>query len=1404
MNSVLIAPPVPRQRWGISCIASFLLLLSPATLADGISDADRQRATGETGAGGSLRTVGAYPYAIRGFTVTPMAGGKVLVYGNDPLGLHVEQEKKLRLLQNRRGQSLSGAFYSDPLIWTPERHGWEKIPRPPECPYYRFLHTATAIANSKVLIAGGLCDGPRNIDNTSPYVSHTKLSLWDGVNQKWEPVPSLHVGRIHHSASLLSDGSVMLVGGETDPAVSAPDKSVLESILKSVLNSVEVFRNGAVAELAPLQVARAHHTATPLANGKLLVAGGIDKDRKPIASVEIWEPGKQRWQSGPPLKQPRYGHSATLLSDGRVMVAGGINLAGGVDQNGGPIGAVEIWDPAYNTWSTGASLLLPLQGHSATLLSNGDVLVMGGSTIQAEPVAMAMVWDKTRAQWRAAGFRASNQGHIGDPHSVTLVPRPDGTAHVFGFRETAQWSPTTNTVSATSLYGARENHSVTLLRDGRLLLAGGRNGNAFLDWAEIYNPVSGRFSSTERLHQARHSHDAVILNDGRVLVAGGWVRAADKPNQPAANSPEVWDPATGRWNILKSIRFEWQDWVQMGKLADGRIMFFASRELAEDAPQGPVEYRAWVWNPRTGHVESKQPRLTPHSKAIVSILPDGRVIRAGGNIRRFVREQRCPPTSPAAKTEEAEHANHCQNIAAHWAENPDASGEVWHSVTGTVSTLTLPPNWDMGEGKSLILKDGNVLFLEHRPLNIVRNRYPAPARMFLWNSRTDTWKKIPALTTAENWPMLELHDGSLWTATHYLPPNAPAWLAAPSLRQENPKFFQLTSGQLLGLSVTPPHAARLDTATLQWQVQLPSDVPPAWRTTPATTALADGRVMVIAQVEKSNEALPTAYLWSPRENLWTSAGKLTRNGGSRTQAIQLPSGRVLHIGIGDTGNDTNKLICEIWQPGDNSWELCSDSNISGAFETTPGLGLLEDGRAVVVASPTDVFVFNEKNKRWTPMKAEWNTEQLTYGAPIRADKPLQRIFDEEKKKWHDISGVAGKYWEQVGPPHRGYDVLFSDRPKKEYKPRTRSPYLLWDYRKKLWAYVFVNEKMGRHAQFLPDGCAFSWTGFSLFNPSTGKVTELTDPGTGIKNRDGSMVVLADGTVVIAGLPATTADTGFFHRKVSCDGFEPLPEDTALMPGVMAKSDPSTVTPGTPPVLAASWWAQLKGWAWEARWIALALVIPLLTYVLLRTVILPLLRKTSLRIASRVLPKNKIELFQKDLPRPFAWASRAVLYGLLVVVAGPMLLYYVQFKRITDAQACAESPELCRDKKTGALQSVAALEKTETGASAKPAIPCRYVGVWSSRQGQNMHRITLKDDGTYAMDANEYRGGHGYTGFWMVQNNHMVWRHKGGDTGEPDINPILPESDTRFKLVEMNGKHTQYELIRAIESKRCTP
>lgn len=1380
--------PVLLHPLATICIAGFLLLLSSAPRADGVSDEDRQRTGIETGAGGGLRVIGAYPLSpeifdvisLKGFSVAVLSNADVFLYGVDPLelftprGPYSQGGERNATLRKRHEHSLNGSLYPGPLIWNTQKHGWEKLSRPPECPYFRSLHTATALADGKVLIAGGICESPRMLDDNSPYTAYTNLSLWDNTSQKWESIPALNVARIYHTASLLKDGSVLIVGGESDPALSSDSG-------EPVLNSVEHFRKGTVTALTPLHAARAKHTATVTADGRVLVAGGFDEDRKPIDSVEIWSPTTQRWQQGPALKVPRYQHTATLLDNGRVMVAGGIG------PHGVPVGVVEIWDPSNNTWSTTAPLLLPLQGHSAALLRGGNVLVMGGTTVDNVAVRLAMLWDKARAQWLPAGSTMPDPGNAHKFDSVTLVPRADGSALVFGYPWIAQWAPAKKAAAAAvTVYGARVNHTASLLRDGRILLTGGRSKNAFLDWAEIYNPVSGNFSVTTRMHQARHSHTAVPLDDGRVVVAGGWVNTPDRPDQTVANSPEVWDPASGQWSILKAIRFEKQDWVHLGKLADGRVVFFASHEaFSETAPQGSAEYRAWIWNPRTGHVDKKQPRLKPHSKAMIAILPDGRVLRVGGNAR-----------------------------SGQWKESAGAAPETWNIHSDVVTSLEAPPGLaglHPTSLKSLVLRDGNVLVMDYTPPQPNSELRPAP--VLLWNSKTEKWRPLPSLPEDSEWPVTELKDGTLITNKRWLFPNADSWSLAPAYPQStwsndsmvSPTVLQLASGQLLSLSTSAPHVAAFDEKSKHWKLRANYYLLRENSHQQALLPLADGRLWVSGMTRGHVGQQPTVQIWNPKDNSWIVTASPSAVYDGDIQAVELPSRRVLQVGL----DSKHGLVCELWQPTDDSWKICGyltsrDKPIRGFY-----LGTLEDGRAGMMIGNNEIMVFDENADSWVPMKLEWNDAPLTYGAPIRNGGFVARVYDSTTNARVDASNIASKY----------FSAHFAT-PLPESWGRWRGlsnvpTALFWHPAKREFAYIHriksfpLSSKsgMGKEAVLLADGCILSINPLSIFNPETGKVIPLADPGIGILGYVRKFALLVDGTVVITGPPTGIAreGAGFFYRKASCAGFAVLPGDDILMPGVATNMGVGTAASDTPaPAPTEPWWAGLRSWVWEYRWSFYVLFGAFLLYGLLRIAILPVLHKAANFFASRLLPREKVELLHRELPKPFTWGARAILYGLFLIVTVPMLAYYLQFKRIVAAQACADNPATCLDKETGILPSVPALEKTHTGTTSLPTLPCRYVGVWSSRQGQRMHRITLKDDGSYSMDPNEYFGGNGYTGFWAVQNNHMIWRHKTGDTGEPDINPILPESDTRFVLVEMNGTRTQYELIHAVKSKRCTP
>src|SRR5262245_48112624 len=123
--------------------------------------------------------------------------------------------------------------------------------------------------------------------------------------------------------------------------------------------------------------ARTGHTATLLANGKALVAGGYNDAAPPLNSEELYDPATGTWRSAGHLNSIRFGHTATLLPNGKVLVAGGANRF--FPPPISVLNSAELYDPATGVWSITGALITGRSGHSATLLPNGKVLVTGGS-----------------------------------------------------------------------------------------------------------------------------------------------------------------------------------------------------------------------------------------------------------------------------------------------------------------------------------------------------------------------------------------------------------------------------------------------------------------------------------------------------------------------------------------------------------------------------------------------------------------------------------------------------------------------------------------------------------------------------------------------------------------------------------------------------------------------------------------------------------------------------------------------------------------------------------------------------------------------------------------------------------------------------------------------------------------
>lgn len=231
----------------------------------------------------------------------------------------------------------------------------------------RMGHQVTGLTTGpyagKFLITGGM-----DMPNFYGTVSGT-ADLFDPSTNTFSSLPqNMELARVNHSATRLSDGRVLIVGGyDGNSALSSAE-------IFDPVTGTFTYTTGHLAD------ARTYHTATLLVDGRVLIAGGNTYSGSP-KSCEIFDPATGTFTAGPGMLEGRLNHTATRLNDGRVLVTGG---------NSGSYrfhGTAEVFTPGSNGWTYSGQMTRPRERHIAILLPNGKVLVSGDLDNKSTPVA---------------------------------------------------------------------------------------------------------------------------------------------------------------------------------------------------------------------------------------------------------------------------------------------------------------------------------------------------------------------------------------------------------------------------------------------------------------------------------------------------------------------------------------------------------------------------------------------------------------------------------------------------------------------------------------------------------------------------------------------------------------------------------------------------------------------------------------------------------------------------------------------------------------------------------------------------------------------------------------------------------------------------------------------------------
>ncbi|MBY4898939.1 kelch repeat-containing protein [Cupriavidus sp. AU9028] len=331
--------------------------------------------------------------------------------------------------------------------------------------------------------------------------AQTQVAIAVTSRGSWTAAAPLLVPMHYSSATTLAGGKVLLAGGYTASGITNAC-----AIYDPLANSWTATGS--------LATGRSEGTATRLPNGRVLVAGGSTGGTVGTATAELYDPVTGMWQATASMAEARIRHTATLLRNGKVLVIGGYTRSGGTVHVSG---TAELYDPATGTWSALTTRLAEPRGqHSATLLADGSAVLVvgGGGNGFASSSELFPVGDSGLTTPVAGGGQATVSQAVRLASGKVLAIGEDATARLYD-PATSSW--TTSTMNAQRLLP-----TMTLLPDGRVLVAGGAAVGGRLASTEIYNPDANTWTVGASMSTPRGAAMEALLSDGSVLVIGGF------------------------------------------------------------------------------------------------------------------------------------------------------------------------------------------------------------------------------------------------------------------------------------------------------------------------------------------------------------------------------------------------------------------------------------------------------------------------------------------------------------------------------------------------------------------------------------------------------------------------------------------------------------------------------------------------------------------------------------------------------------------------------------------------------------------------------------------------------------------------------------------------------------------